>query len=370
VLVGAALCVRSLLKLQSIDAGFDPARVLVMSADVSLSGYNTERGLRFYSELLDRIKRLRGVEAVSLGYQVPLGSGINATLKVEGYVPKPNEDLTSDFNIVGPDYFRTMKIPLIYGREFLDSDTTTSPQVTIINETAARRFWPGENPIGRRLNFVGASDKNGKEIVGIVKDIKYRRLNEEVLPAVYVPWAQDYRWNMALHVRTAGDAAAMLSAVRREVLALDASLPLYNIKTLEEQKSSSLYTSRMAATLLTVFGLLALLLAAVGLYGVMAYAVSRRTREIGIRQALGAQSRDVVRQVLIEGMTTVTIGLALGIGGTVAATRFVESFLYGVTPTDPLTFAGAALLLAAVALLANYMPARRASRTNTIFALR
>jgi macrolide transport system ATP-binding/permease protein len=370
VLVGASLCVRSLQKLQAIDAGFDPARVLVMSADVSLSGYNNERGLRFYSELLERIKILRGVEAVSLGALVPLGGGVGSILKAEGYIPKSGEDLSSDFNIVGPDYFVMMRIRLLHGREFSQTDTTTAPQVVIINETAARRFWPDQSPIGRRLILGRAPDEEVREIVGVVKDSKYRRLNEESRPAMYVPFAQDYRANMALHIRTVGEPGAMLAAVRREVQALDASLPLYNIKTLEEQKSGSLYTSRMAATLLTVFGLLALSLAAVGLYGVMTYAVNRRRREIGIRLALGAQGHDVLRQVLVEGMTIVTIGLALGLGGAVAMTRLVEGFLYGVTVTDPVSFAGAALLLVSVALLANYLPARRASRTDPMAALR
>jgi putative ABC transport system permease protein len=278
--------------------------------------------------------------------------------------------LGSDFNIVGPDYFVMMRIRLLHGREFSQTDTTTAPQVVIINETAARRFWPDQSPIGRRLILGRAPDEEVREIVGVVKDSKYRRLNEESRPAMYVPFAQDYRANMALHIRTVGEPGAMLAAVRREVQALDASLPLYNIKTLEEQKSGSLYTSRMAATLLTVFGLLALSLAAVGLYGVMTYAVNRRRREIGIRLALGAQGHDVLRQVLVEGMTIVTIGMALGLGGAVAMTRLVEGFLYGVTVTDPVSFAGAALLLVSVALLANYLPARRASRTDPMAALR
>jgi len=370
VLAGAGLLIRSLQKLQAIDAGFDPAKVIVMSADVSLSGYNNERGLQFYSALLERVKILRGVEAVSLGAIVPLGGGVSSTLKAEGYAPKPGEDMSSDFNIIGPDYFRTIQIPLLHGREFGQSDTTTAPQVVIINETAARRFWPDQSPISRRLTLGRAPDEEVREIVGVVKDSKSRRLTEETRPAAYVPFAQDYRANMALHVRTSSEPGAMLAAVRREVQALDANLPLYNIKTLEEQKSSSLYTSRMAATLLTVFGLLALGLAAVGLYGVMAYAVNRRTREIGIRLALGAQGSDVLRQVLVEGMTLVVIGLALGLGGAVAATRLVEGFLYDVTATDPISFAGAALLLAGVALLANYLPARRASRTDPMVALR
>ncbi len=370
VLVGAGLCVRSLQKLQAIDAGFDASKVLVMSADVSLSGYNNERGLRFYSELLERIKTLRGVEAASLAAQLPLGTAISSTLKVDGYAPKPGEDLSSDFNIIGPDYFRTMKIPLLDGREFGQSDTTTAPQVVIINETAVRRYWPGQSPLGQRLILGRAPDEEVREIVGVVKDSKYRQLTEAVRPAIYVPLAQDYRANMALHVRTAGEPEAMLAVVRREVQAMDASLPLYNIKTLEEQRNSSLYTSRLAATLLTVFGLVALLLAAVGLYGVMAYAVNRRTREIGIRLALGAQGHDVLRQMLAEGMTLVTIGVAFGLAGAFALTRLMKTLLFGVSATDPLTFGVIAGLLLVVAMLACFIPARRATKVDPLVALR
>ena len=370
VLVGAGLCVRSLQKLQAIDAGFDPAKVLVMSADVSLSGYNKERGLRFYSELLERVKLLRGVEAVSLAAQVPLGGGISSPLKAEGYAPKPGEDMSSDFNIIGPDYFRTMKIPLLHGREFGPSDTTTAPQVVIINETAARRFWPDQNAVGRRLTLGRAPDEEVREIVGVVKDSKYRRLNDEARPAVYAPFAQDYRANMTLHVRTNGEPGAMLAAVRRETQALDASLPLYNVKTLEEQKSSSLYTSRMAATLLTVFGLLALGLAALGLYGVMAYSVNRRTRELGVRMALGAQTVDVLKLILTHGLKLALLGVGIGLLLAFALTRWMESLLFGVRPTDPLTFMVIAVGLTLVALVACWIPARRAARVDPLVALR
>jgi putative ABC transport system permease protein len=370
VLVGAGLLIRSLQKLQAIDAGFDPAKVLVMSADVSLSGYDKERGLRFFPELLERVKLLRGVEAASLAAQVPLGVAISSLLKAEGYTPKPGEDLSSDFNIIGPDYFRTMKIPLLHGREFGPSDTTTAPQVAIINETAARRFWPDQNPVGRRLTLGRAPDEEVREIVGVVKDSKYRRLNDEARPAAYAPFAQDYRANMALHVRTSGEPGAMLAAVRREVQALDASLPLYNVKTLEEQKSSSVYTSRMAATLLTVFGLLALGLAALGLYGVMAHAVNRRTRELGIRMAMGAQAGDVLKLILTQGLTLALIGVGIGLLAAFALTHWIESLLFGVRPTDPLTFTAIAAALTLVALVACYIPARRATKVDPLTALR
>jgi len=370
VLVGAGLCVRSLRNLYAIDTGFDASKVLVMSVDVGLSGYDRERGLQFYSELLERVRRLPGVDAVSLATQIALGDGFGAMMRAEGYTPKPGEDTSSDFNQVGPDYFRVMKIPLLEGREFGQSDTTGTPLVAVINQTAARRFWPGQSAIGRRVIVGRPPDDQARVVVGVAKDSKYRRLTEEVRPAVFTPFFQRYRGDMTLHVRTTGEPAAMLAGVRREVQALDASLPLYNTRTLEEQKTSSLYTSRLAATLLTMFGLLALLLAAVGLYAVMAHTVKRRTREIGIRLALGAQRHQIRRLVMLEGTTIITIGLVLGVGGALVAARLVETFLYGVRPTDPIAFASAALLLAVVALLANYLPARHAARTDPIVAMR
>jgi predicted permease len=370
VLVGAVLCIRSLRNLYAIDTGFDPDKVLVMSTDVSLSGYSRERGLRFYSELLERVRRLQGVEGASLAIQIALGDGFGAVMTAEGHLPKPGEDISADFNQIAPDYFRVMKIPLLEGREFGPSDAAGGPLMAIINETAARRFWPGQSALGRRVIVGRPPDDRVRAVVGVVKDSKYRRLTEEVRPAVFIPFLQDYQANMTLHVRTAGEPAALLAAVRREVQALDAGLPLYNIKTLEEQKSNSLYTSRLAAALLTMFGLMALLLAAVGLYGVMAYTVHRRTHEIGIRMALGAQGGDVRRRVMIEGTTIVAIGLLLGLGGALVGTRLDGSSLYGVTPSDPIAFASAALLLAFVGLLANYLPARHASRTDPMMALR
>jgi macrolide transport system ATP-binding/permease protein len=370
VLVGAGLCVRSLRNLYAIDAGFDPAKVLVMSVDVSVSGYNRERGLQFYSELIERVQRLPGTEAVSLATQIALGDGFGALMRAESYAPQPGEDMSADFNQIAPGYFRVMKIPLLDGRDFGQSDTTGMPLVAIVNQTAARRFWPDQSAIGRRVIVGRPPDEQAKVVVGVVKDSKYRRLTEEVRPAVFIPFLQRYRGDMTLHVRTTGEPTTMLAAVRREVQALDASLPLYNIRTLEEQKTSSLYTSRLAATLLTMFGLLALLLAGVGLYGVMAYTVNRRRHEIGIRLALGAQGHQVRRLVMVEGTTVVMVGLVVGLGAALAGTRLVEGFLFGVKPNDPVAFAIAALLLALVALLGTYLPARYASRTDPLLAIR
>lgn len=370
VLVGAALCVRSLRNWHATDIGFDAANVLVVSADVSLSGYDAERGRQFYSELVERVQRLPGVEAASLATQIALGDGFGAVMRAEGYVPQPGEDIGSDFNQIGPDYFQVMKIPLLDGREFGLSDTSTTPPVAIVNEAAARRFWPGESPVGRRVIVGRAPDEQIREVVGVVKDSKYRRIDEALRPAVFIPFWQRYRGDMTLHVRTIGEPRTLLPAVRREAQAIDPSVPLYNTRTLEEQKGSSLYTSRLAATLLAMFGLVALLLAAVGVYGVMAYTVNRRTREIGIRLALGAQGHEVRRLVMIEGTVVVAIGLAFGVGGALAAARLVEGFLYGVTPTDPIALASAPLLLAVVALLANYVPTLKASRIDPMIAMR
>jgi ABC-type antimicrobial peptide transport system permease subunit len=244
----------------------------------------------------------------------------------------------------------------------------------IINETLARRYFPNGEALGKRLIFGAYRGApiplQHLEIIGVVKDSKYLDMTEQPRRMMFLPLAQSYRPEMRLHVRTAQDSTAMIAAVRREAQKLDANLPVYNIKTLEEQKDRSLYTARLAATLLSVFGGLALLMASVGLYGVMAYVVGQRRREIGIRLALGARQRDVFGLVIKEGMTLVAVGVALGLAWAIAGTRLLTTFLYGVEPTDAETFLGVALLLAAVALLANYLPALRAAQTDPMLALR
>jgi len=376
VLIGAGLCVRSLQRLQAIDAGFDPAKVLVLSLDLGPSGYDEARGRLFYQQLVERVTALPGVESASLAQLTPLSDDpLQRRTAIEGYEPPPGEQSVSFFyNVVGPRYFETLRTPLISGRDFTPQDRASAPQVVIINETLARRYFPNGNALGKRLIFGAYRGSpiplQHLEIVGVVTDSKYAELTEQTRPMMFLPLAQTYRPEMRLHVRTAQDPAALIAAIRRETQKLDASLPVYNVRTLAGQKDRSLYNARLAATLLSVFGGLALLLASIGLYGVMAYVVGRRRREIGVRLALGAQQRDVFRLVLKEGMTLVAVGLALGLAGALTGTRLLTTFLYGVRPTDAATFISIALLLAVVALVANYLPARRAAHTDPMQALR
>jgi putative ABC transport system permease protein len=242
----------------------------------------------------------------------------------------------------------------------------------VINETVARTYWPNRDPLGKHitLSAIGGRPEQTLEIIGVVKDSKYRSLTETPQATMFLPLWQHFRPDLALHLRSAGDTKSIVAAVRREVQALDANLPLFNVKTLAEQRNNSLATERMTAMLLTAFGGLALLLAATGIYGVMAYAVNQRTHEIGIRMALGAQARDILRMVLQEGSALLAAGFALGIAGAVAATHLLWSFLYGVDTTDPVTIAGVVVLLTLVALVACYVPARRATKVDPMVALR
>jgi putative ABC transport system permease protein len=262
-----------------------------------------------------------------------------------------------------------MGIPLLRGRDFTPQDREGAPAVAVISEAFARRFWPGEDPLGKRLSLRAA---NGPfiEVVGVAKDGKYITLGEEPRSMLYLPLLQNHETGMTMHIRTTGDPMSIASGVRAAIASLEKNLPTYDMRTMNEQLSSSLFPARMGATLLVVFGLLALLLAAVGIYGVMGYSVARRTREIGIRMALGAQRGDVLKLVLKEGLTMVGIGVALGLIGAFFATSLLASFLYGVSVTDPITFIVISLILAGVALGAGFVPARRATKVDPLVALR
>ena len=373
VLVSAGLCLRSLHNLNTIDAGFDTTKVFVMSVDPGSNGYDEPRGRTFYGELGPRVASLPGVESVSLALLVPLGGGSMIRLfdKLEGYQAQPGETFTIPYNIVDENYFKTMGVPLIAGRSFGRQDNTAGPLVAVVNEAMVRKYWADTNPIGKHIDLSGPNNPlKAPEVVGVVRDSKYRDLTEEPEPAFFLPLAQEYAPQIALHVRTAAAAGALIPAVRREVQALDANLPVFSVTTLEEQKSRSLYTQRMVANLLTAFGLLALTLAAVGIYGLMAYSVNRRTREIGLRMALGARAGNIMSLVLRQGMTLIVIGVVVGLGGAFAATRVLQSFLFGVSTSDLTTFGTIAFGLIAVAWSACYIPARRAARVDPMVALR
>ncbi|MFY9609329.1 MAG: ABC transporter permease [Blastocatellia bacterium] len=374
-LICSGLFLRSLRNASSIDPGFDADNLLVMAMDLQLQGYNETTGRNFSSQLLDRVRALPVVESASITDALPLGlDGARRGITIEGYTAQAGESTEVNSAFVTPGYFETLRIPVLRGGAFDGQDRAGSLGAVMINEAFARRYWPGQDPIGKRIQRgVGRSGSNDSPylaVVGVVKDGKYATLGEEATPFFYLNLAQDYLSAPTLIVRTRGNPFDCLPAVRNEVAALDKNLPLYDVKTMREHLGLALLPARLAGSVLGVFGLVALLLAASGIYGVMAYAVAQRTREIGIRMALGARAVDVLKLVVRQGMTLVVIGVVIGLTGAFFLTRLLESFLFGVTSTDPATFAAIALLLVAVALAACFVPARRATRVDPMVALR
>jgi predicted permease len=371
-LICAGLFLRSLERAQHVDPGFETVRVLTVQLDLEPGGYDATRGTLFYQQLLDRIERVPGVEAASLGENIPLTFSRNTFgVAIEGS-DAPDDDYPEiDSNRVGPRYFETMGIPLLAGREFNRQDVATAPRVVIINETMARRFWPGQNPLGRRLRSrLGDNTLSPYyEVVGLVKDSKYNTLGEEPQPFLYEATLQSYRHVGVLHVRSVGEPTGLRNAVRDCVSGLDKSL-LVEVATMRENLALAVLPARIAASLIGQLGLLGLSLALVGIYGVISYAVARRTSEIGLRMALGARPLDVFRQVIGQGMKLTLLGIGLGAASALALTRFLTSFLVGVSPADPLTFVTLAMLCSLVALLACYLPARRAAKIDPMAALR
>jgi len=367
-LISAGLFVRSLREAYRADPGFNPHGVLLASFDPFLSGYDESRGREFYRRLVERVRTVPGIQSATLARRLPLTDGgiAFANVAIDGYAPAKDEDMRLNYETVGPQYFQTMRIPFVHGRDFDERDQEDARGVVIINETMARRYWPGGDALGRRLKLT----KDWLEVVGIAKDVKNRSLSEAPQPFLYLPLLQDYRSNMILVARTATEPEQMSQSVRAEVAALDPEIPIFDVKTLEEHVGISLYLQRMAATLLSIFGLLALSLAAIGLYGVMAYSVSQRTRELGIRVSVGAERRDIFKLILGEGLAISVVGLLAGLVAALAVTRLTAKLLYGISTTDPVTFIVIALLLLCVTLLACYFPARRATKVDPMIALR
>lgn len=370
-LVAAGLIVRSLQQVQAMGPGFETERVVTASLDLNLQGYDKARGAAFYRQLMPRLAALPGVQAVSATGFLPLNLDNSYNpIYAEGQPFTRRADLPLlATNTVWPRYFETLGIPLQSGREFTLDEDKEETRVVIVNESFARRFFPGQNAVGKRLRQ-GGPDFPFWEIIGVARDSKYFSLGEDAQPFVYFPLARDYKGDAALLLRTSGDAQSLLNAVRHEVRQLDANLPLYDVKTLREHLRLSLFPLRAGAWIAGSFALLALLLAGLGIYGVMSYATAQRTRELGIRIALGAQSSDVWRLVLRQGLILALLGLALGLAGAFGVTRLMTSVLYGVSATDAATFTSVTLLLALVVLLACWIPARRATKVDPMVALR
>lgn len=375
-LVTAGLFVRSLGNATSIDIGFKPEGVETVTFDLGTQGYTQAQGREFYKQLSERVSSLPGVSGASLARMVPLnGSNMKTEISPRGQEPKPGErGLQVGLNVVDGNYFDTMAIAMLHGRVFNETDKEGAPRVAVVNETMARRLNTEQKPDQDISSSVGQSFLMGGEpiqIVGIVKDGKYDTLGEDPQPFVYRPFSQSYSGEMTLHIRrSAGDAGSVLAAVRREAGVLDKDVPLLNVMTMNEQIGYSLLPLRVATSVAGSLGLIGMLLAALGVFGVVNYSVTQRTREIGIRISLGAQTRDVLRLIVSQGLRLAIIGVAIGIAGAAALTRALTSLLYGVSALEPLIFVGTTVLMVSVVLLASYLPARRASRTDPLTALR
>lgn len=372
-LIGASLFIRSLRNLRNLDPGFRTENVVAFSVDPILSGYTQEQAKLFYQQLTDRLQGIPGVESAALGLVRVLDrSRWDSTVSVEGYEPKPGEDMNPNYNAVSPGYFATLGIPMLAGRDFTAADGSSKNRVGIVNQKFAQRYFGDRNPIGRHFGFGGdPGAKTDIEIVGVIKDARYMNMREEIPRQVFVDCQQERRvLAMTAYVRARQDPRQVEAAIRRAVHDLDSNLPVYDMRTLEVQLDLSLAVERMIAFLSSVFGFLATLLAALGLYGVMAYNVARRTREIGVRMALGASNRGVAWLVMKEVLLLLGVGIAIALPGAWGLTRFVQAQLYDITPTDPLSLALATLSLATVAALSGYLPAFRASRIDPIQALR
>lgn len=369
-LVGGGLMLRALQRAQTLDLGFNPNNVVEASFDLRLQGYDKTRSLEFHQRLIERVRALPGVKSAGLVDLAPVDLHFSrAPVFTEGQPVERAKAPVAMTSRASSGYFQAMGTPLVRGRYFNEQDDEKATQVAIINETFARRLWPGEDPLGKRFQL-GRADQPPVQVIGVVADGKYAGLNESPQPYVCRPLTQAYSGAVTLIVRSDTDPQKLIPIIRSELRQLDPHLPLSSSKLLTERLAMPLLPVRVAAAVLSSFGLLALALAAIGIYGVMSYAVSRRTREIGVRVALGAQASDVLRLILRQGMVAPLIGVAFGILAALALTQLLRSLLFGVSPGDPLTYAGVAVLLSFVAALACYIPARRATRVDPMVALR
>lgn len=373
-LIGAGLLIKSLWLLQNVDPGLRPQNILTFDTVLPESRYPTEKQAQFFQDLNKRLAVLPGVQSVSSIYPLPLsGDRFSISFQIEGRPVAPKDEPSADLFVTDSNYFTSMGIPIIKGRDFNDRDQHESPAVVIVTEAFAKQYFPGEDAVGKRIK-PGIStyddDDATREIVGVVGNIRNRSLNTESKPAYYLPQTQVPFSEMIGVVKTTTDPKSLVSAINRELSAMDKDVPMFNVKTMEEYLASSVAAPRFNTTLLSIFAGVALVLTIVGLYGVMSYSVAQRTNEIGIRLALGAQTSDVLSLIVKQGIRLIAVGLTIGLIGAYALMRVMAGLLFGVNDKDPVTFIAAAILLSFVGLLACYIPARRATRVDPIEALR
>jgi predicted permease len=372
VLVCGGLFIKSFRHAQTMDPGFGTKNALLVSLNPRLVGYNDEQSRNLYRQVIERAANLPGVEAAACVMLLPLGDSSNST----GPVLKEGETLARGsagrdimVNVVSPGYFKAIQIPLLEGRDFDDRDQAKTQRVVIVNQKMAQTLWPGESAVGKRI-FIGAESHDGLEVVGVVKTGKYRTLAEDPKPYFYYPITQQVPGSMTLVIRTTGDPRGVVAAIRNEIGSIDRRVPLFAVKTMAEHMTWPLWGPNMAATLSLAFGLVAILLSAVGLYSVMAYVVSQRTREVGIRMALGANRHEVLKMITAQGMRLAAVGVVIGLLLALALAKVLSSLLIGIGTYDVSVFVIVSLLLAAVAFIASYLPARRATKIDPLVALR
>ena len=371
-LIGAGLLIRSYQRVWYAYPGFDSHNVLSLRLSLPVVKYPKPESITpFFRRVVDRLREVPEVESVATTYSLPMSTVALAwePIEIEGYVSKEAQELIiSNVRIVSHDYFRTMRIPLLKGRYFDEHDTKGAPETVIVDETLAERFWPNEDPIGKRLQRGGSA--SWRTVVGVISDAKQYSSEKEPPIAVYYPSEQSVARNMFLVIRTTRDPAGLTSTITQEIQSLDPEMPVFDVSTMDQRLHDSLARRRFSMFLLGVFAVIASFLAAIGIYGVMAYSVNERTHEIGIRLALGAQPANVLRLVIRQALALTSLGIAIGLTGAFALTRVMSSLLYGVSATDGFTFVITPLVLGMVALLASYIPARRAARVDPMIALR
>jgi predicted permease len=368
-LVGAGLFLRTLQNLRHVDVGFNAQNLVLFRVSPQLNRYDDQRTRVLYDEMLDRLRTVPGVRAATMSNPALLSGSVNGTsIFVQGRVYGPDQHDGINRLVVSPTFFDTMEIPLLSGRGFTSRDDEKAPKVVIINDAAARKYFPGENPIGRRFGS-SIEDSGQQEIVGVLRDVKYNSVRDSAPPTMYVPFRQARTGGMMVEVRTAGDPVSTMGAVRDAVRRIDPNLPLMDMSTQIEQIERRFLQEKVFAQAYALFGGLAVVVAAIGLFGLMSYSVARRTNEIGIRMALGARRQDVLRLVLSESMVLVVAGVAIGLAIALAASRLVSTLLFGLAATDILSIAAAVIVMLVVSSIAGYLPARRASRVDPMVAL-